>query len=106
VLQDYSYFELHRSSDGLVYQFDRKLKSNDEIAYRRRDQDLWITYRAELGWVAWDEASQTIMGKPWNVLPNSQIVDHPPEGEWVSKKGAKSYVYQLKYLPKPIESKQ
>jgi len=100
-LSDHSYFELHRLSDGLIYQFDRKPMSNGKMAYRRRDQDLWITYRNELGWVAWDETSQTLTGRPWNVLPQAQFPDHPPEGEWVSKKGSKSYVYELKYLRPP-----
>lgn len=99
----HEYFELHRLVDGLIYQFDRKLYHNGEIAFRRRDQDLWITYRKEFGWVAWDESSQCLMGRPWNVLAQSQIPDHPPEGEWVSKKGTKTYVYELKYLPTPSE---
>jgi len=32
----------------------------------------------------------------WNVAAQAQG-DHPPEGEWVSKKGNKSYVYSLIY---------
>ena len=101
ILSNYCYFELHRLSDDLIYQFDRKQVGHGEVAYQRRDQDLWITFKGELGWVAWDEVSQTVAGRPWHVQPKNQIPDHPPEGEWVSKKGAKSYVYELKYLDSP-----
>ncbi len=94
----YDYFELLRQSDDLIYQFDRKIRDNWEFVYQRRDQDLCLTYRWEkLGWVAYDEESQEIRWRPWNILPKMQNPDHPPEGEWVSKKGVKSYVYILKY---------
>lgn len=48
-------------------------------------------------WAGWlgDEESQTVMGRPWNVLPEDQPADCPPQGDWVSRKGAKSYVYDL-----------
>ncbi len=94
----HDYFELRRLSDDLVYQFDRIASTGSQHAYQRRDQDLRITYRPELGWVAYDEATQAIMGRPWDVLPRNQSNDHPPEGIWVSRKGIKSYVYELKYL--------
>jgi len=99
-MADHDYFELRRLSDDLVYQFDRKPLANGEMGYQRRDQDLWITFQGELGWVAYDEASQTVMGRPWNVMPKDQG-DYPPEGEWVSKKGVKSYVYLLKHGSPP-----
>lgn len=93
----YDYFELIRQSDELIYQFDYKEKSEGVFGYQRRDQDLWITYRTNLGWVAYDDATQTVMGKPWDTLPSEQDVLHPPEGIWVSRKGPKSYVYKLEY---------
>ncbi len=46
---------------------------------------------------AWDNVGQSCVGRPWNVLPQDQG-DHPPEGEWVSRKGSKSYVYSLVYV--------
>jgi hypothetical protein len=94
----YNYFGLLRQSDDLIYQFDRKIRDNWEIVYQRRDQDLCLTYRWEkFGWVAYDEESQEVRWRAWNILPEEQNSDHPPEGEWVSKKGVKSYVYILKY---------
>ena len=95
-MTDYEHFELRRMSDDLIYQFDRKPMPDGQIGYQRRDQDLWITYRPDWGWVAYDEATQSLTGRLWNILPKDQT-DHPPEGEWVSKKGVKSYVYELKY---------
>ena len=37
------------------------------------------------------------MGRPWEVPPKMQA-DFPPEGDWVSRKGPKSYVYSLVYV--------
>ena len=96
-MKNYEYFELHRLSDDLVYQFDRKERPDGTSGYQRRDQDLWITYHDHLGWVAYDEQTESVMGRPWNVLPQNQNPEFPPEGEWVSKKDVKSYVYELKY---------
>jgi hypothetical protein len=90
-------FELRRQSDELVYTFVRTMRGNDGSAYKRQDGDYWIINRPDWGWVAWDEADQSCTGRPWNVLPRDQG-DYPPEGEWVSRKGAKSYVYGLVYV--------
>ena len=43
-----------------------------------------------------DYGSDAILGRPWDVLPSEQG-DAPPEGIWVSRKGPKSYVYDLVY---------
>ena len=74
-------FELRRRSDALVYTFVRKLDLDGTTAYRRLDMDVWIRLRPDLGWVAWDEESQACTG-----------------GVWVSRKGSKSYVYDLVYI--------
>jgi hypothetical protein len=34
----HDYFELHRLSDDLMYQFDRKQSVNGQMGYQRRDQ--------------------------------------------------------------------
>jgi hypothetical protein len=90
-------FELRRKSDELVYVFVIDRQRDGCAAYKREDGDYWIIRRPEWGWVAWDEATQSCTGRPWNVLLRDQG-DHPPEGEWVSKKGSKSYVYNLVYI--------
>jgi hypothetical protein len=99
-MADNEWFQLRRQSDDLVYTFRRRPLANGDAGYQRQDQDLWITFRQSLGWVAWDEASQTIMGRPWDAPPEDQG-DHPPEGVWVSRKGPKSYVYDLVYIDRP-----
>ena len=91
-------FELRRQSDDLVYRFNRKPRPDGMAGFQRMDQDLWITYRPVLGWVAWDDATQSVMGRPWDTLPAEQSPSEPPEGVWVSRKGAKSYVYDLVHL--------
>ena len=90
-------FELRRQTDDLVYTFVRERLADGRAAYRRQDQDLLIVHRPDWGWIAWDEASGTCLGRPWNTLPQHQT-DHPPEGDWVSRKGPKSYVYTLVYV--------
>lgn len=89
-------FELRRQSGDLVYRFHRQTAPGGLAGYKREDADLWITFRPGLGWVAWDE-EEGCMGRPWNVPPDQQT-DHPPAGVWVSRKGAKSYVYDLVYV--------
>src|SRR5689334_22371098 len=98
-MKTHEHFELRRSSDDLVYHFDRQLRSDKRIGYKRRDLTLWIVFLPEFGWVAMDEETKAITGRPWNISLKDQTQDYPPEGEWVSKKGIKSYVYQLKYIP-------
>lgn len=94
-------FELRRQSDGLVYSFTRATRPDGSIGFKRADGDYWIVWKPDWGWVAWDEPSQSCMGRPWNVpwnvLPGDQGAA-PPQGEWVSRKGAKSYVYSLVHL--------
>jgi GNAT superfamily N-acetyltransferase len=91
-------FELRRQSDDLVYRFHRQQRSDGSVGYKREDGDHWIVRKLDWGWISFDYATQSCMGRPWNVLPHEQG-DFPPEGDWVSRKGAKSYVYTLAYLP-------
>jgi len=91
-------FELRRQSDGLVYSFVKKDRADGLHGFQRTDRDLWIVFKDRLGWVAWDEDGQVVTGRPWNVLPDEQSADCPPQGDWVSRKGAKSYVYDLVHV--------
>ena len=95
-MQDHRYFELLRQCDDLVYQFDSQIGEDGSHSYKRRDGDYWIVKKSTFGWIAVDPISGEIAGRPWSVLPKDQL-DYPPEGDWVSKKGAKSYVYTLYY---------
>jgi hypothetical protein len=99
-MADREWFQLRRQSDDLIYTFRRRPLVGGGEAYQRQDQDLWITCRPGLGWVAWDEASQSCTGRPWDTPPHEQG-DCPPEGTWVSRKGSKSYVYELVYINGP-----
>jgi hypothetical protein len=90
-------FELRRQSDDLIYRFARAVDARGETAWLRQDLDVWIRRHHSLGWIALDEASQTCTGRPWDIAPQDQG-DHPPEGVWVSRKGAKAYVYDLVYV--------
>jgi predicted enzyme related to lactoylglutathione lyase len=90
-------FELRRQSDALVYRFAREARADGHAGYCREDLALWIVRWPALGWVAMDEQTGEVTGRPWDVPPPLQF-DHPPEGVWVSRKGPKSYVYELRYL--------
>ena len=77
----HSHFQLHRRSDGLTYEFDQAAREDGSIGYKRRTRICGSS-----------------SGRPWDTPPEAQS-DHPPEGDWVSRKGGESYVYELKYLP-------
>jgi hypothetical protein len=91
-------FELRRQSDDLVYSFTRKLRPDGETGYQRSDRDVWIVFRPDFGWIALGDDNHSITGIAWGLRPKDQSADFPPEGDWVSKKGPKSYVYQLVYI--------
>ena len=49
------------------------------------------------GWVTvLGERDERITGLAWGV-PAAEQGDFPPEGDWVSRKGERSYVYTLVY---------
>lgn len=90
-------FELRRRADGLVYRFHRQIGEDGQPAYKREDKDHWIIRSERLGWVSVMPEDGTIAGRVWEVAPEDQD-DAPPEGIWVSRKGRKSYVYDLVYV--------
>ena len=92
----FSKLQLRRRSDQLIYYFVRVQRQDGSLGYLRTDKGLWIEYEPRLGWIARDPETKELTGRPWNESrPEDQQIAHPPEGEWVSKKGSKSYVYDL-----------
>jgi hypothetical protein len=94
---DRNAFELRRQIDDLIYVFRRTPMADGGFGYKRTDGEFWIIRHPQFGWVAWGAETGEVEGRPWNVLPEQQV-DYPPVGDWVSRKGAKSYVYSLVYL--------
>ncbi len=90
-------FELRRRIDGLVYRFHRQIGPDGTRAYKREDRDLWIVRSARWGWISVLPDDGSISGRPWEVASEDQG-DAPPEGIWVSRKGEKSYVYDLVHV--------
>lgn len=90
-------FELRRHIDNLVYTFERIEGEHGLIGYKRTDGEHWIVCHKRLGWIAGRQDSEDVFGRPWNTPPAAQE-NHPPEGIWVSRKGPKSYVYDLVYV--------
>ena len=86
--------ELRRQCDGLIYDFSAQGKLNGRTAYKRSDGDFWIAYDNAWGWCAKLPETGEIAGTSFDV-PVCQQGDEPPEGCWVSRKGANSYVYEL-----------
>ena len=92
-------FELRRKTDELVYVFHRVEDGREPSRFVRSDRaDLFIQYDQVLGWVALDPETNEVAGKSWDDDLRHNP-DQPAEGDWVSKKGAKSYVYELRHLP-------
>ncbi|UFZ03029.1 hypothetical protein LQG66_27820 [Bradyrhizobium ontarionense] len=65
-------FELRRQSDDLVYGFTRMTRADGSVGFKRADGDYWNVWKPDWGWVAWNDSSQTCMGRPWHVLPRDQ----------------------------------
>ncbi|WP_299623170.1 hypothetical protein [uncultured Tateyamaria sp.] len=87
-------FHLIRRMDGLVYCFDA-----DPVhpgLYRRADRsDLTIAWEEACGWVMRDPVSGALTGRVWDIAPTDQPRP-PPPAMWVTAKGPKSYVYDLR----------
>jgi hypothetical protein len=88
-------FELKRRIDNVIYHYIPCEPINGSPAWKRDDANLWVTKLQDFGWACIDN-DNNICGIPWGVPP-SKTSKHPPEDEWVSKKGDKSYVYDLVY---------
>lgn len=85
-------FTLKRHSDGYVYTFDRVGRHS----YVRRDNpEMRIDWEGPWGWLARLPKSGVVAGRPWEILPQHQRETAPPEGIWISRKGGRSYVYDL-----------
>lgn len=92
-----SAFELLRQSDDLVYRFEKAKDAEGRVGFKRTEGDFWIIRHETLGWIAGEWESDEVFRRPWDQLV-AQSVTAPPEGIWVSRKGVKSYVYDLVYL--------
>lgn len=88
-------FYFRRRVDGLVYQFNPSPPVNGRSAWKREDLDLWVTQNSRLDWVCIDEKG-FVLAIPWQFeLKQSSL---PPSGEWISKKGDRSYAYDLVFI--------
>ncbi|KYC37391.1 hypothetical protein WA1_48185 [Scytonema hofmannii PCC 7110] len=89
-------FELRRLLDDVVYRYSSCEPFQGQLAWKREDLDIWVTLVNGRGWVCVD-AELEIVGIPWEVTVEQQESSVPPAGIWVSRKGDKSYVYELVY---------
>lgn len=86
-------FEFRRRIDTVVYVFRPSEPIDGRPAWKRIDIDLWVTQVDGFGWACID-SERTICGIPWG-LTLDKMGELPPAGEWISKKGDKSYVYDV-----------
>jgi len=87
-------FQLCRESDGLIYRFEVHGSNDHGLTFKRQDADVWIMRNPKHGWVAYSEGE--ITGVPWLVSLEDQVA-LPPEGDWISRKESKIYVYSMSY---------
>ncbi len=87
--------EMHRCSDGAVYRFLPAPAGEDGLPrFKRADKEVWILRHPDFGWIVWDGTDGSLMSRPWDIAIKDQG-ELPPEGDWVSRKGANSFVYRL-----------
>jgi hypothetical protein len=89
--------EMRRASDGAAYRFHAAPAQNGARRWRRADKDIWILRDPTFGWIVWDGEEKALMGRPWDVALEDQGAV-PPECDWVSRKGANSFVYRLAFI--------
>jgi hypothetical protein len=95
------HFEFRRRIDGASYRFEPCAPSEGYPAWNGVDIDLWLTWIPRSGWCVIDGHGD-INSRPWN-FELAEQGEEPPEGEWLSKKGDKSYVYNLvRFAAAPI----
>jgi hypothetical protein len=85
-------FELRRTSDGRTYVFKR---AAPHLFCRSDNPAMTIGWEGPWGWLARMPDNGIVAGRPWEILPQHQSETAPPRGVWISRKGAKSYVYDL-----------
>jgi len=89
-------FEFRRRNDTTVYRYHPCESMNGFPAWKRENIELYVTKLDGFGWVCVDKTN-TIHAIAWGISVN-QISALPTAGEWVSKKGDKSYVYDVVYI--------
>jgi hypothetical protein len=96
---DENEIQMRRYSDGAVYRFLPAPAGEDGFArYKRADKDVWILRDPDFGWIIRDNSDGSLMSRPWEVAIKDQGAT-PPSCDWVSRKGANSYVYRLVFAP-------
>jgi hypothetical protein len=88
--------EFRRRGDLLTYRYHPCKSANRFPSWKREDGDVWLVRHEALGWIG-ASAEGEVLCIPWAVPVDTQG-PAPPSGIWVSRKAAKSYVYDLVYL--------
>lgn len=84
-----------RRVDGSTYEFVRDGEAGGFPSYRRVDLDIRCCRLPDYGWVVCTE-SGVVSARPFDDAGRDDL---PPEGVWVSRKGERSYVYDLIRAP-------
>ena len=94
-------FTFRRLYDDLIYTFvlsssPSTIHSRSAIYSRSNNNDVRVQWDDECGWSIRDQESGELLSIAWD-MPASRQGDSPSEGIWVSRKGEKSYVYEMKW---------
>ncbi|KAF2108939.1 hypothetical protein BDV96DRAFT_652181 [Lophiotrema nucula] len=88
-------FQFTRLIDNFTYTFHHTSGTEKSSVYTRSDTiDVKIIFDTKFGWSTWDAETGELTGRVWDV-PEEQG-EEPTEGIWVSRKGSKSYVYEMR----------
>jgi hypothetical protein len=88
--------EFRRRVGLLTYRYYPCKSENHFPSWKREDAEVWLVRHEALGWVGVSVEGE-VLCIPWAVPPGTQG-QAPPSGVWVSRKAAKSYVYDLLYV--------
>jgi hypothetical protein len=81
-----------RRGDGVTYEFVPEADPpRGEQSYRRVDMELFCRRLPDFGWCVVDSDRQ-VLSRPFDDAGRGES---PPQGTWVSRKGDRSYVYDL-----------
>lgn len=93
------HFTLRSLTEGRIYTFSlwNGPPFKSPIFARTDNCNIKVVFDDDFGWIVRNLNNPSeLLGRPWDTPFAQQDSRYPPEGIWVSRKGPKSYVYEMK----------